>query len=513
MNYAHYGFNEQRLEKRERLLAEGETPFPYSYTRTQRVEEIVAAVDEAETAGGPIDMQVRTSGRLWARREMGRARFFDLRDGDAKIQLYCTLRNFSEQAWEHLSLLDAGDIVGVEGPVFRTRTGELSINAAELTVLAKAVVPVPIGKEAGERVYYRGADPEIRYRERYLHWLLDRGDRERVYQRGRIVSSLRRRLEEEDFLEVSTPTITPVYGGAEARPFVTSVWALGRREAYLRISPELHLKRYIVAGFERVYTICQNFRNEGMDASHNPEFTMLEWYEALTDYTFQMERFERLVAAVCEEACGSTRVTYQGIELDFAPPWRRLTMLEALRDYAGVDAATLAAEDLRAELERREVECAEDMTWGRAVAALFEATCEQHLVQPTFVLDHPLEISPLARVHRGNGRLAERFEVFVCGMELGNAYSELADPVEQLQRFVAQHSARRTDGDWIDHPLDADFVKAVGCGMPPTGGVGLGVDRLVMLLTDAASIRDVIGFPMVKARDPGMGEGDLLETE
>ena len=502
MNYAHYGFNNERLAKRERLLAAAVPPYPYSFSRTHKISEIIAALETSKGSEQTVDLRVRTHGRIWARRQMGRALFFDLQDGDDKIQLYCTHRNFTQQQWVHLSLLDLGDIIGTEGEIFHTRTGELSINAEELTVLAKAVVPIPIGKEAGDNVYYRAADAEIRYRERYLHWLLDRQDRQRVYRRSQIISHVRRHMEESGFLEVSTPTVTPVYGGAEARPFATSVWALDRQQAYLRISPELHLKRYIVAGFERVFTICQNFRNEGVDRSHNPEFTMIEWYEALTDYTVQMERFEQLVAAVCEAICGSTKITYQGTELDFSPPWQRLTVLDAPRQYANIDATAMAPEDLRLEMENGGIECPENISWGHAVAALFETTCEQHLVQPTLVLDHPLAISPLAKVHRKDGRLAERFEAYVWGMELGNAYSELTDPVEQLERLTCQRQTQQQDNDWVDHPLDADFVKALGCGMPPTGGVGLGIDRLVLLLTDATSIRDVIGFPMVKPRNP-----------
>lgn len=483
------GFDPRRMEKREKFFTSGVNPYPYTFSPTHRIEEV--------REGQSPDLPVRIAGRIWARRGMGRALFMDLQDHTGKIQLYFTQQALGE-GWEALSLLDLGDLLGVEGTLFRTRTGELSVQVRSCTLLAKALVPIPIGKEAGETTYYRVADPEVKYQERYLHWLLDSADRDRLYQRGRIIAAIRRRLEAGGFLEVSTPTITPLYGGAEARPFTTSVWALDHQEQFLRISPELHLKRLVVAGFEKVFTICQNFRNEGIDRSHNPEFTMMEWYEAFTDYEDQMRRFEILVAGVCAEVCGSTRIVYQGTELDFTPPWRRLSMLDALREYAGVDADALAAEEVQAELERRGVESPEPLSWGLAVAQLFEATCEEHLVQPTFVLDHPLEISPLARARRGDGRLAERFEVYVCGMELGNAYSELTDPLEQLDRFLSQ---RRPQGETA-HPLDADFVRALGCGMPPTGGVGLGVDRLVMLLTDAASIRDAIPFPMVKARQP-----------
>ena len=400
--------------------------------------------------------------------------------------------------------LDLGDIIGIKGTVFRTKRGELSIDVDELTILAKTVVPIPIGKEAGDRVIYGLKNPELTYRERYLHWLLEPEDRARIRTRAQIISAIRRYMERHCFLEVSTPTIESVYGGAEARPFTTSIWALDNEAAFLRISPELYLKRYLVAGFDKVFTICQNFRNEGIDRSHNPEFTMMEWYEAFTDYEIQMERFEDLVSRVCEEVCGSTRITYQTVDLDFTPPWRRLCMLDAIKEYAGVDASAMSTEELVAELACRNIPHDPSLSWGLAVAELFAATCEQHLVQPTFVLDHPIEISPLTKAKRGDGRLVERFEPFAKGMEIGNAYSELNDPVEQLQRFLSQRAVRAVrkgrNKDYEDNPLDLDFIKAIGCGIPPTGGVGLGIDRLIMLLTDAPSIRDVIPFPMTKQR-------------
>lgn len=396
--------------------------------------------------------------------------------------------------------MDLGDIIGVEGSVFKTKSGELSVNVVRLEILSKTVVPIPMGKEVGEKSIYRLADVESKYRERYLHWLLDEADRDRIRQRSRIISSFRRRMEAEGFLEVSTPTVEFVYGGAEARPFRTSIWALNNAEAFLRISPELYLKRYLVAGFPKVFSICQNFRNEGVDHSHNPEFTMMEWYEAYTDYEFQMRRFETLVAGVCEEICGSTRITYQGVEIDFRVPWSRISVLDALRQFASVDASQMSAEDLRAELGRRGVACPEPLSWGVAVIELFEATCEEHLVQPTFIIDHPVEISPLTKLKRGDDRLVERFEPYAFRMEIGNAYSELTDPVAQLERLLEQRRERGNQEDYENHPIDADFVKAVGCGMPPAGGVGLGIDRLIMLMTDAPSIRDIIPFPMVKPK-------------
>jgi lysyl-tRNA synthetase class 2 len=317
--------------------------------------------------------------------------------------------------------------------------------------------------------------------------------------RSRVISGIRKFLEARGFIEVTTPTIELSYGGAEARPFTTSIHALSNQPAYLRISPELPLKRFIAGGFDKVFTICQNFRNEGIDRSHNPEFTMLEWYEAFTDYHSQMEQFESLVAQVTKEVTGSMEVTYQGTRIDFTPPWKRVTVLGALKD-AGVDADRLSERELAGELERRRIELPRPFSWGHAVAILFSELVEKQLVQPTFVCDHPVEISPLTKKKRGDARLVERFEPTAAGMEIGNAYSELTDPLEQKERFERQRELGADRDGVAHHPIDEDFIRALACGMPPTGGVGLGVDRWVMLLTDSHSIRDVIAFPMMKPR-------------
>lgn len=503
-----YGFDQNKLNKREKLLARGASIYPYDFKGAEKIGNILAKVAQAEAASQGIEFPTTIAGRVWSVRVMGKSVFVDLRDDSGKIQLYFTKNNFSEEQWELLPLLDLGDIIGVQGKTFRTRAGELSVKVEAFSILSKSVVPIPMGKETEDKVFYRVADEESKYRERYLHWLLDAPDAERIRNRSRIVSAIRRRMEDAGFLEVVTPTIEFIYGGAEARPFKTNIWALGNREAFLRISPELYLKRYIVAGFDKVFTICQNFRNEGIDHSHNPEFTMMEWYEAYTDYEFQMQRFENLVADVCEEVCGSKRVTFQGAEIDFTPPWERLPMLAALQRYAGIDASSMPDEELKQELEHRELPLPEPFSWGIAVVKLFEATCEEHLIQPVFILDHPVEISPMTKAKRGDARLVERFEPFAAKMEIGNAYSELNDPVIQLERFVDQRQRQRQPTpeenatekkkDYLDNPLDADFIKAIGCGMPPTGGVGLGVDRIIMLLTDSANIRDIIPFPMIK---------------
>lgn len=502
MNTRVFGFDEQRLTRREALIEEGAHPYPYSFESHEPIGSVIQEVERREGEGQDIDRPVVLTGRIWAQRKHGKSQFWDLRDSTGKIQIYLRSNTLGETAWSHLAHLDLGDLIGVEGTLFRTRMGELTVNVDSFTLLAKSVVPIPIGKETDEKTYYRASDPEIRYRERYLHWMLDEGDYERIRLRTQIIAGIRQWMNDEGFLEVTTPTIEFVYGGAEARPFRTSIWALGRKEAFLRISPELYLKRYIVAGFDKVYTICQNFRNEGIDHSHNPEFTMMEWYEAYTDYNRQMERFETLVAHVCESVHGSTHVRYQDVELDFTPPWRRITVLEALEEYADLNVSAMSAEELALEMKRYGLQVHEPIPWGVAVAELFEHLCEPHLIQPVFVLDHPIDISPLTKVKRGDPRLVERFEPYAYRMEIGNAYSELTDPVDQLNRFAEQRqrvSAEESD-DYEIHPVDADFVKAIGCGMPPTGGVGLGIDRLIMLLTDAASIRDIIPFPMIKPR-------------
>lgn len=511
MDYERYGFDPVRLQKRQQLLAEGVDPYPYSFSASWPVLSVIQESEAREQAGEALDFAVTLVGRVWSRREMGRSCFLDLRDQSGKIQLYCLESRLRSELWQQILALDLGDIIGVSGTVFRTKKGELSVAVTTLTILAKTVIPVPIGKETRDQVFYRVTDLESKYRERYLHWMLDAEDRARIRARSQIISAIRRHMEADGFLEVSTPTLEFVYGGAEARPFKTSIWALDHAQAFLRISPELYLKRYIVAGFDKVFTICQNFRNEGIDRSHNPEFTMMEWYEAFTDYEFQMARFETLVAKVCQEVHGSTRVIYQGAEIDFTPPWRRLTMLDALKEYANLDAGAMTVDELTAELDRRGVAYEPPLSWGIAVAELFAALCEQHLIQPTFVLDHPVDISPMTKAKRGDLRLVERFEPFAYGIEIGNAYSELTDPVEQLHRFLSQREAQTArDGkgkDYEDNPLDLDFIKAIGCGMPPTGGVGLGIDRLIMLLTDAPSIRDITPFPMIKPR-PAAGEAE-----
>lgn len=487
-------FEEDLLQKRSDLLEAGVQPYPYSFARSHGLAEIR---DQQE---GLLDKEVAVAGRVVAYRGKGKMIFADLADFDGRLQVMFRKNSFDEDTWAVIRRgLDLGDWLGVRGPLFITKMGELTVEAQGAELLSKVVVRVPISKSKDDQTFFQLADPETKYRERYLHWITDAEARQTVLKRARIISAVRRFLEGRGFIEVTTPTIEMNYGGAEARPFTTTIQALSEQEAFLRISPELPLKRFIVGGFEKVFTICQNFRNEGIDRSHNPEFTMLEWYEAFTDYNYQMDQFEALVSGVAEEITGSSRVVYQGKEIDFTPPWKRITVLGALEEH-GIAAGSMDDDQLRAEFQKRGLEAPKPFSWGHAVAALFEEIVEETLVQPTFVCDHPVEISPLTKEKRGDPRLVERFEPMVAGFEIGNAYSELTDPVEQRARFEKQQ-ALGEDQDGIEHhPIDEDFLKALGCGMPPTGGVGLGMDRLVMLLTDAHSIRDVIPFPLMKPR-------------
>lgn len=485
-------FDELKLGRREALIAKGLNPYPHTYKPSHSLAEARARKDEL------LGHVIRVAGRLSAIREMGKAQFMDIYDIDGHIQLHVKRNVVGEAVWEILHLLDLGDVIGAEGELFTTRTGELTVGVRELTVLAKAVVPLPISKEKDGRKWYALSDPEIRYRERYKDWIADLDSRRRFVLRSRIISEIRRKMDSDGFLEVTPPVLEPTYGGAEAQPFTTRVAALGEEEVFLRISLEIALKKYIVGGFPKVYAIGPNFRNEGIDRMHHPEFWMMEWYETYTDYEDQMARFEQLISHVAGAVLGTTKVRFGDLETDLAPPWRRISLAEAVKTSTGIDVESASAEELREACRRRGVPDEKlPASWGEGVMTLFEASCERELVGPVFVKDFPVDISPLTKRKRlADGKLSERwverFEPYLFGMEIGNAYTELTDPVEQLERLSAQ--ARTARGV----PLDWDFVKAIGCGMPPTGGVGLGIDRLVMILTGAASVRDVIAFPLMR---------------
>ncbi|MEX0691652.1 MAG: lysine--tRNA ligase [Gemmatimonadales bacterium] len=481
-----------RRETLAALRARGVEPFAYRYDRTHTAAEAAAAFADAE------DTAVSVAGRLVALRPHGRTAFAHLEDLSGRIQLYFRRDDLGEEAFGLVTLLDLGDLVGVRGTLMKTKTGEVTVRAAEVTLLTKSLRPLPLGKQDAEGEAHGGlSDPELRARQRYADLAVHPDVRAIFQTRAAAVAVLRRVLDEAGFLEVETPVLQSLYGGAMARPFTTHHHALDR-SLYLRIATELYLKRCIVGGLERVYEIGKDFRNEGIDRLHNPEFTMLEAYTAYWDYEDVMTFTERLVHAVVVETCGAAAITRFGATLDFTPPWPRKSYRALVQEQAGVDLATADDAALRARLRPRNVGDVDAMPRTKLVDGVFKEFVEPTLSQPVFVVDFPIELSPLAKPKRGDPTLAERFELFVLGRELANAFSELNDPDDQRGRFAAQAVARAA-GDDEAQLLDEDFIRALEYGMPPTGGVGLGVDRLVMLLTEQASIRDVILFPMLRA--------------
>jgi lysyl-tRNA synthetase, class II len=504
---------EARREKLKALEKKGIPPFAYHFERTHPAEEArrtFVAAEEADALDERGEGEtVRVAGRIVGWRGHGKSAFAHIEDGSGRIQLYFRLNVLGEERFGDLDLLDLGDWVGVEGRLFRTRTGEVTVAAAAWILLAKSLRPLPIAKEevdpaTGERIVHSGfADTQARYRRRYADLAVHPEVREIFRLRGRMVSAIRRFLDARGYLEVETPVLQPVYGGAMARPFTTHHNALDTT-LYLRIADELYLKRLIVGGFERVYEIGKDFRNEGIDRSHNPEFTMLEFYQAFADYREMMGMVEGLVATVAEETTGRAVVSYQGQEIVLTPPFRRIGFVEALSEALGGDVHALDEAALRARAEAVTGEDLADAGRGRLLDKLFGALVEPRLVQPTFVTDYPVELSPLAKPHRDDSRLTERFELYVGGFELANAFSELNDPIDQRARFEAQARLREA-GDEETHPVDEDYLRAMEYGMPPTGGVGIGIDRFTMILADQASIRDVILFPTLRPEEGGGG--------
>jgi len=490
--------NPLRAEKRRKLTElrqKGINPFPYSFDRNMMAADLRTQYDAKLQSGEKaLDTNFRMAGRLMTLRAMGKASFFNFQDQSGSMQVYCKVEELPEAARTAFELVDLGDIVGIEGFVFRTQKGELSLHAKNFTILTKTLEPLP-------EKFHGVADVEIKYRHRHLDLISDAESRKVFLTRSKILREIRKFMEAKGFLEVETPVLQPIYGGAAAHPFDTHHRALDMK-LFMKISPELYLKRLVVGGFEKVFEIGKNFRNEGIDRTHNPEFTMMEWYEAYTDYNYQMNQFEELVSHLAKTITGSYRVPFQGKEIDFTPPWRRLTVFDGVRQYGGVDPDQATDADLKAKLAQVEPQYRNDdkalnaLSRGEIIMKIFERTAEQHLEQPTFVMDHPVEISPLTKIHRKDSRLVERFEPFVATMEIGNAYSELNDPEEQLARLKAQEAQRGNNEE--AHPMDEDFILAIDAGLPPTGGVGLGIERIVMLLTDRPSIRDIILFPTMK---------------
>jgi lysyl-tRNA synthetase class 2 len=487
-----------RREKRAALEALGVRPFAYRYERTHTAAQALAAYQDDMGDSGP---QVRVAGRLDRFGSHGKTAFGHLEDPSGRVQIYFR-RDALGPHYQLVELLDLDDHIGVEGTLFRTKKGEITIRANSVTMLAKSLRPLPRGKtqqtESGPVSFGDLQDPEVRYRQRYADLAVHPEVRQIFRLRARAVAYMRRFLDDRGFLEVETPILQPLYGGAAARPFVTHHHALDM-PLYLRIADELYLKRLLVGGFERVYEIGHDFRNEGMDRTHNPEFTMLEVYQAYADYGDMMELTESMVAGVVQH-CLETQVLERfDTTLDFTPPFPRVRFLEAVRDRAGLDLTSASEEELRRAVLRGggEPDAVEALAGARLQDEVFKTFVEPHLIQPTFVVDYPKALSPLAKEHRDEPSLTERFELFIGGRELANAFSELNDPDDQRRRFEDQMQ-QRSRGDAEAHSYDADYIRALEYGMPPAGGMGLGIDRLVMLLADQPSIRDVIIFPAMR---------------
>lgn len=479
-------YEQQRYQKMLRLRARGIEPYPLRAARTHTAREAIDAFTRGETIEG-----TRLAGRLISLRDMGKITFAHLQDGSGKIQLLFRRATVGDDNYALLLKdFDLGDFIGAEGNIFRTRTGEITLQVTRFELLTKTLSPLP-------EKWHGLKDTETRYRQRYLDLLSSEAVRQTFVVRARVVSAMRKYLDEHGFLEVETPTLQPLYGGAAAEPFTTHHKKLDR-DLYLRIATELYLKRLLVGGIERVYEVGKDFRNEGIDTKHNPEFTMMECYQAYADYTTMMTLVEEVFAACAQAALGSLQFTYQRSAIDLIPPWRRITIRDAILEAIRVDIyqnSDLAS--LRRRVEELGLKVEMQPTWGKMVDELLSTFVEPKLIQPTFVMDYPEEVSPFAKKKPNNPRIVERFEAFAGGLELGNAFTELNDPVDQYARFVEQAEQRRA-GDVEAHQIDQDFIEALMHGMPPTGGLGLGVDRMVMLFTDQPSIREVILFPQLR---------------
>ncbi len=483
--------NPLRAEKRKKLhelKQAGIDPFPHTFNKTHQAVEIQSKYESLEPGDKDEASEFVVAGRLMTKRNKGKAAFFNIQDETGPLQIYVQIPSLEEEQRKQFKLVDIGDIVGIKGHVFKTRKGEISVWAKEFQILCKTLEPLP-------EKYHGLTDIELKYRHRHMDLIMNPESREVFKTRSQIIKSIRGFLDDKGFLEVETPVLQPVYGGASAYPFSTHHRALDMK-LYMKISPELYLKRLIVGGFEKVYEIGKNFRNEGIDRSHNPEFTMMEYYEAYTDYEYQMQQFEELVCHVVEKVNGSLKVTYLDKEIDFTTPWRRLPVIEGVKEYAGFDPTDMSEEELFKKLKELGSDMEKPSSKGEMIMEAFELKAEEHLWHPTFVIDHPVEISPLTKSHRTQKGLVERFEPFAAGMEIGNAYTELNDPEDQRSRLEEQESKRMVDEE--AQPMDDDFMHAIDTGMPPTGGVGLGVERLVMILTGQPSIRDIILFPTMK---------------
>lgn len=486
-------FNDQERVRRKKLYdlqKQNKDPFDvYKVDITNYSKDII---DNFESFEGKV---VKLAGRIMTKRGQGKAGFITIQDYKGQIQIFAKIDILGKDTLEEVFSYDIGDIVHVEGEVFKTKVGEVTIRVLKIEMICKSLRVLP-------EKFHGMTDPDLRYRHREIDIIMNKDVKETFIKRSKIISEIRRFLDDRGFLETETPVLSLIAGGAAARPFITHHNALNT-DMYLRIATELYLKRLIIAGFDKVYEMGKNFRNEGIDIKHNPEFTMIEIYEAYSDYNDMMELTENMIAHVCEKVCGTTKISYQGTELDFTPPWRRVSMLDLVKEHAGVDFSILTDETSREIAKEHHLEFKKPLdkcTKGEVLNAMFEKYAEDKLIQPTFVIDYPVEISPLTKKKRGNEEFTERFEGFIFGREVCNSYSELNDPIIQRERFSKQESDREL-GDDEAYSIDEDFMYALEYGMPPTGGLGIGVDRIIMFLTDTYSIRDVILFPTMKMKN------------
>lgn len=482
-----------RRDKLDELRGLGIDPFGQKYVRTSTAADVISKYDSlTKEELEEKSITVSLAGRIMAKRGMGKASFAHIQDLSGRIQIYVRQDSTPEVKYQAFSILDLGDIVGVTGKVFKTKTGETSIKVSDLEVLSKSLYPLP-------EKYHGLKDVELRYRQRYVDLIVNPEVQQSFITRSRIIQSMRRYLDSLGYLEVETPTLHSIAGGAAAKPFITHHNALDM-ELYMRIAIELHLKRLIVGGLEKVYEIGRVYRNEGTSTRHNPEFTMIELYEAYADYKDIMSLTENMIAHIAQEVLGTTHIQYQGQDIDLTPQWRRLSMVDAVKEVKGVDFGVhMTNEEAHALAKEHHVKVEPHMTFGHILNEFFEQFVEETLIQPTFITGHPVEISPLAKRNTEDPRFTDRFELFVVAREHANAFTELNDPIDQRQRFEAQMVEKEKGNDEA-HEMDDDFIRALEYGMPPTGGLGIGIDRLVMLLTDAASIRDVLLFPHMRNR-------------
>ncbi len=479
-------FTKIRIEKLQNLQEKGRNPFVHEkFDYTHHSKEIIERFDELE------ETETAIAGRIMLIRGHGKASFITIQDSEGRIQVYVRQDAIGEDSYADFKTYDIGDIIGVKGTIFRTHKGEITVRAAEVVLLSKSLHPLP-DKHSGLK------DPDLRYRQRYVDLIVNPEVKEAFVKRSKAIKALKEYLDNRDFLEVDTPILSPIAGGANARPFKTHHNTLNL-EMYMRIANELYLKRLIVGGFEKVYEMGRMFRNEGMDINHNPEYTAVEVYQAYVDYEEIMRLTEGIVSYMAEKATGSMVIDYQGTQIDFTPPWKRISMIDAVKEYTGIDFNTIQTDEEAIEVAKgKGIELTPaTMTRGHIISLFFEEFCEEHMVQPTFVIGHPVEISPLSKRDPEDPRLTHRFEAFANRWEIANAFSELNDPIDQRGRFEAQMKQKEL-GDEEAHEMDEDFLNAIEVGLPPTGGLGIGVDRVIMLLTNASSIRDVILFPTMK---------------